>query len=86
VLLSKGDALFGMGDVASARLSYERAADVGKGEAAVRLGETYDPYFLEQAHPARGARHSRSGDRWYRRARDLGASGVEILLKRAENR
>ena len=43
--MSKGDALFGMADVASARLFYERvfyerAADVGKGEAAVRLDET----------------------------------------------
>jgi TPR repeat protein len=86
LLLSKGDALFGMGDVASARLFYERAADVGNGEAALQLGETYDPYFLERAHQPGVRGDLAVATRWYRRARDLGASEAEILLKRTENR
>jgi hypothetical protein len=82
-LLERGDRLFGIGDIASARLFYERAADAGEGQAALRLGETYDPAFLERAQLRV------PGDRalavfWYRRARELGASEAEILLKGAQ--
>ncbi len=48
LLLDRGDSLFRIGDVASARLFYERAADAGNGEAALRLGETFDPNFLKR--------------------------------------
>jgi TPR repeat protein len=85
MLLARGDSLLGMGDIASARLFYERAADTGDGQAALRLGETYDPAFLERA------RLRVQGDRaravlWYQRARELGASEAEILLKGAQVR
>jgi len=80
-LLARGDSLFGVGDVSSARLFYERAADAGDGQAALRLGETYDPVFLERAKlPAvRGDRGAAVF--WYRRARELGVAEAEILLK-----
>jgi hypothetical protein len=79
-LLERGDQLFGVGDIASARLFYERAADAGDGQAALRLGETYDPVFLERAKL-----RAIKGDRaaavfWYRRARELGVAEAEILL------
>src|SRR5262249_26595790 len=48
-LLSRADSLFSMGDVTSARLFYQRAADAGNGEAALRLAGTYDPSFLHWA-------------------------------------
>ena len=75
-LLSHGDAPLRKGDVAAARLFYERAADAGDGQSAIRLGETFDQVFLDHAQ-LRGAR----GDigkalAWYRRARDLGAPEV----------
>jgi hypothetical protein len=83
-LLARGDWLFATGDIASARLLYERAADAGEAQAAVRLGETFDPVYLDGSHP-RGLQ----GDRdmavfWYRHARDLGASGVASRLKKLE--
>jgi hypothetical protein len=72
-LLAHGDSLLRNGDIASARLFYERAAGAGDGRAALRLGATFDPEFLGrlgldklQANPA----EARS---WYSRARDLGA-------------
>src|ERR1043166_139234 len=49
-LLARGDALIAKGDLASARLFYERAAEASDGQAALRLGESYDPAFLAQAH------------------------------------
>ena len=80
----RGDPSFGTGDVASARLFYERAADAGEGQAAVRPGKTFDPVFLVYAH-LRGVRSDVTmASSWYRRARDLSASEAEALLKRLE--
>jgi hypothetical protein len=78
-LLARGDTLQSAGDVVSARLFYERAVDAGGGLAAIRLGETFDPLFLDRVHL-----HGVRGDPgaalfWYRRARDLGAPDVEVL-------
>jgi hypothetical protein len=83
-LLARGDTLLSVSDVVSARLFYERAVDAGGGLAAIRLGETFDPLFLDRVHL-----HGVRGDPgaalfWYRRARDLGASGAEVLLKALE--
>jgi hypothetical protein len=83
-LLARGDWLFATGDVASARLLYERAADAGEARAAVKLGETFDPVYLDYSH-LRGL-HGDAGTAvfWYRRARDLGATGVASRLERLE--
>ena len=83
-LLERGNALFRAGDVVSARLFYERAADAGEAQGAVRLAETFDPVFLNRP-VLRGAR----GDfdaalSWYRRARELGATEVADRLKALE--
>jgi Peptidase C39 family len=79
-LLARGDVLFSTGDLAGARLFYERAADAGEARAAVRLGETYDPIFLDHSH-LRGVRGDvETALSWYRRARDLGAAEAEVLL------
>jgi hypothetical protein len=83
-LLARGDWLFATGDVASARLLFERAADAGEAQAALRLGETFDPVYLDDSH-LRGLH----GDPdtavfWYRHARDLGATGVASRLKKLE--
>jgi len=80
VLLTRGDSLFGTGDLVSARLFYERAANAGSGQAALRMGESYDPHFLERTH-LRGARGDLTAAIYlYKRARDLGASDATILL------
>ena len=85
-LLDHGDALLRNGDVASARLFYERAADAGDGQAALRLGATFDPEFLGrfgfsklQANPA----EARS---WYSRALELGAVDAKRQLNSLETR
>ena len=83
-LLARGDWLFATGDVASARLLYERAADAGEARAAVRLGETFDPVYLHDSHLR--SLHGDPGTAvfWYRRAYDLGATGVASRLKSLE--
>lgn len=84
LLLTRGDKSFSSGDLASARLYYGRAANAGDGQAALRLGETFDPMFLDQAH-LRGARGDLTAAlSWYRRARDMGVGEAEILLNSLE--
>ena len=83
-LLARGDWSFATGDVASARFLYERGVDAGAARAAMRLGETFDPVYLRYSHL-----HGLRGDPgmavfWYRRAQDLGATGVANRLERLE--
>jgi hypothetical protein len=51
-LLARGDSFIVVGDIASARVFYERAADAGDRRAALRMGATFDPTFLSRAHCA----------------------------------
>lgn len=71
-LIARGDEYLTTGDIISARLYYERAANAGDGHAAMLMGETFDPDFLSRAG-VRGVR----GDpeiaaMWYHRAQELG--------------
>jgi TPR repeat protein len=80
-LIERGNQLLATGDIAAARLFYQRAAEQGSGAGATAVGKTYDPLFLEQAHVL-GAR----GDlvmamQWYRKAISLGDHRAESRLK-----
>ena len=85
-LLARGDWLFATGDVASARIFYERAAHSGVAQAAVRLGQTFDPVFLDRAHLRGVPSDLGMALFWYRLARDLGAAQVERRLKTLETK
>lgn len=79
-LVARGDAFLAAGDIASARLFFERAADAGDGGAAMRMAMTYDAAFLDRA-----GLHGLGGDPeqatfWYRRARVLGGGKAEPPL------
>jgi len=71
-LVARGDVFLGAGDIASARLFFQRAADAGDGRAAMRMAVTFDAAFLDRA----GVHGVRSDPEqaafWYQRARDLG--------------
>jgi hypothetical protein len=49
VLLTRGDIYMANADVRTARILYKRALMAGDTEAAVRLGATCDPVFIQQA-------------------------------------
>jgi len=77
VLVARGDSFLAAGDIASARLFFERAADAGDGRAALRMALTFDAAFLGGAgvHGARGDPEQAAF--WYQRARDLGEVKAE---------
>jgi hypothetical protein len=82
ILLQRGDALLATGDVAAARLFYERAAERGDAAGAIGIAKTYDPLFLAQA----GFRTVRSdvaqATTWYRRALAAGNADAAPRLER----
>jgi hypothetical protein len=79
-LVARGDGFLAAGDIASARLFFQRAADAGDSRAAMRMAMTFDAAFLDRA----GARSLRSDPPqaafWYQRARDLGALKAERAM------
>jgi hypothetical protein len=80
-LVTRGDGFLSAGDIVSARLFYERAADAGSPSAALRLGATFDPGFLSRVGIRGIPGDSGQAASWYRRARDLGDVAAEQRLK-----
>jgi hypothetical protein len=83
-LLKRGDAFLTSGDITSARLFYERAADAGSGPAALRLGATFDPVMIGRVGVHDAVADPAQALVWYRRARELGMVEAEQWIKRFE--
>jgi TPR repeat protein len=83
-LVTRGDAFLSTGDIVSARLFYERAADGGDGGAALRLGATFDPGFLSRTGIGGAPSDPAQASSWYRRALDLGNSAAQEALRDLE--
>jgi hypothetical protein len=79
-LLTRGDIFLHAGDVASARLFYERAADAGDRQAAMRMGATFDPAFLDRVG-VRTRGDTATALSWYRHALDLGAPKTDRQIQ-----
>jgi TPR repeat protein len=79
--VARGDDLMGVRDIVSARLFYRRAAEAGDGGAALRLGATFDPAFLDRVHIRGVSNNQQEAVSRYRRARDLGEAKAGCLLK-----
>ena len=79
--LAQGDANFSAGEVSVARFYYLQAVDGGDADAAVRMGETFDPAFLTpgRLRPLYG--DSEAAHFWYQRALALGVAEAKQLLE-----
>jgi hypothetical protein len=84
-LLKRAKGLLAIGDITSARLLLERAADAQEAEAALMLAGTYDPQVL-------GSRDLRSvtpdpaiARRWYEKAAQLGSADARRRLSQIQN-
>ena len=81
-MVQRGETLRQGGDIASARLFFERAAETGLPEAALALGATYDPHELAQLKVHGLRADSALARRWYERARELGHTEAATRLSR----
>jgi TPR repeat protein len=84
-LLQRGDSRLRIGDVASARLFYERAA-AGDGRAALRLGATFDPAFLERLGLGKLQADAAAARSWYSRALEFGVIEAKSQLNGLDTR
>jgi hypothetical protein len=80
-LREAGDVRMLQGDIASARLFYKRAADIGDARAALDLGNSFNPAFLESLGVLGMRGDTVVAARWYRLARLLGDLDAEKALK-----
>ena len=78
--IAQGDPNFGDGEVLVARYHYAQAADAGDAEAAIRMGETFDPAFCTLERPCRVRADPAAARFWYRRALVLGAAQAKQRL------
>jgi len=74
-LLRRGDEYLRNGDVVTARLFYERAAELGDFQAMMALGQTYDPILLQQLGARGIVPDMKLAQRWYARAAEVQARG-----------
>jgi uncharacterized glyoxalase superfamily protein PhnB len=81
-LLQKGQDQLGEGNVSSARLFFEKAADAGLAQAAMALAETFDGAELARLGVRGIQGDDQQAKRWYERARDMGAREAEQRLRR----
>lgn len=82
--VARGNALLARGDIASARLFFERAADAGDSRAALGMAESYDPATLSAAGVQGVKGDPAKADFWYGQARLL-ATGPHPPLSQKEN-
>ena len=80
-LVARGDRFLKAGDIASARLFYQRAAEAGDGHAALFLGATYDPNILARAGLRAVDADAHQAVAWYLRARELGETDAGPRLE-----
>ncbi len=85
-LMARGRRFIESGDFSSARPVYRRAAEAGYAEAAIALGETYDPQTLAERGAVGMSANVEQARHWYERARDMGSLEAPTRLERLPRR
>jgi hypothetical protein len=80
-LLKRGRELVDVGDIASARLLLQRAADARVPQAAFALAGTYDPAVLSRVKAYGIAPDLAMARIWYEKAREFGSSDAQQRLE-----
>ncbi len=79
-LITRGDTLLKLGDIASARLMFERAAVHGSAVAATSVGKTHDPVFHMELGVRGPQADSEAAADWYQKGLAGGDREAEIRL------
>jgi hypothetical protein len=73
LLMKQGEKFIAAGDVVTARLSFQRAAEAGDANAAVALGATYDPTVLAKLGVVGISADVAKARSWYQKAEKFGS-------------
>jgi hypothetical protein len=84
-LLKRAKSLLSIGDITSARLLLERAADAQEADAALMLAGTYDPQVLGSQDLRSVAPDPAEARVWYQKAADLGSADAKRRLGQLQN-
>jgi TPR repeat protein len=79
-LMKRAKGLIAIGDIASARLLLERAADAQEASAALLLAQTYDPVVLGSQDTRSITPDPAAARTWYQKAAQLGSSDATQRL------
>jgi TPR repeat protein len=85
VLLKRAKSLLAIGDITSARLLLERAADAQEAEAALMLAGTYDPQVLGSQDLRSVTPDAAAAQVWYQKAAQLGSADAKRRLGQLQN-
>jgi len=84
-LLKRAKGLLSIGDIVSARLLLERAADAQEAEAALMLAGTYDPQVLGSQDLRSVTADLAVARSWYQKAAQLGSADARRRLGQLQN-
>ncbi|MCW2354802.1 MULTISPECIES: hypothetical protein [Bradyrhizobium] len=84
-LLKRANSLLAIGDIVSARLLLERAADAQHADAALLLARTYDPDVLGTLDKRSITPDPETARLWYRKAAELGSQSAQQRLAQMQN-
>lgn len=84
-LLKRAKSLLAIGDITSARLLLERAADAQEAEAALMLAGTYDPQVLGTQDMRSITPDPAMARLWYQKAALLGSNDAKRRLSQIQN-
>jgi hypothetical protein len=73
LLMKQGEQFIAAGDVVTARIVFQRAAEAGNANAAIVLGTTYDPNVLAKLDVLGVSADVEKARRWYQKAENLGS-------------
>jgi hypothetical protein len=86
LLMEQGQQFIAAGDVVTARMVFQRAAEAGDADAAVALGGTYDPIVFAKLGVAGLGADVEKARTWYQKAESLGSAEATRRLAILANR
>ncbi len=85
--MKQGEQFIAAGDLVTARMVLQRAAEAGDATAAIALGATYDPGVLARLGVVgMGAADVEKARSWYKKAESFGSSEATRRLQVLANR
>jgi TPR repeat protein len=89
-LVQRGEDFVAAGDLPSARLVFQRAAEAGDARAAMALAATYDPIALKRLGVVGISPDVEKARKWYEKAKEYGSTEaprrIELLASWSANR
>jgi len=86
MLVARGKDFLKEGDLASARLLFQRAATAGNAESCFILGTTYDPLFIRRIGVVGMKSDIALAREWYKKAAELGSADATQQLATLQRR